>query len=164
VALVGVCAYAALVALLRGSGKRTPSKMNAFDFVVTVALGSTLGTVLLSKEVALVEGVAALAVLIGLQLAVSWVSVRWPRFRGLLTARPTLVLYRGELLGERMRQERITAEEVRAAVRAAGLGSLDEAEAVVLETTGDLSVVARNAARERSTLSDLNRDGVSGSA
>lgn len=53
--MVGVLAYAALVSLLRISGKRTLSKMNTFDLVVTVALGSTLATVLLSKDVALAE-------------------------------------------------------------------------------------------------------------
>jgi uncharacterized membrane protein YcaP (DUF421 family) len=47
VLLAGVLAYAALVLLLRTSGKRTLSKMNAFDLVVTVALGSLLGSVLL---------------------------------------------------------------------------------------------------------------------
>ena len=52
----GVAAYAFLVALLRVSGKRTLSKLNAFDLVVTVALGSTLATVLLSKDVPVVEG------------------------------------------------------------------------------------------------------------
>lgn len=57
VLIVGCCAYAALVATLRISGKRTLSKMNAFDLVVTVALGSTLSTVLLTKEVPLTEGV-----------------------------------------------------------------------------------------------------------
>jgi len=67
VALVGMCAYVALVLMLRLSGNRTLSKLNAFDFVVTVALGSTLATVLLSKDVSLAEGVLAFAVLIGLQ-------------------------------------------------------------------------------------------------
>lgn len=56
VLVVGTLAYAALVLLLRVSGKRTLSKMNAFDLVVTVALGSTLATVLLSRDVALAEG------------------------------------------------------------------------------------------------------------
>ena len=57
VLVVGTLAYAALVLLLRVTGKRTLSKMNAFDLIVTVALGSTLATVLLSKDVALAEGV-----------------------------------------------------------------------------------------------------------
>jgi len=79
--VVGVLAYVALVVFLRVSGKRTLSKMNAFDLVVTVALGSTLATVLLSKDVALAEGVLAFALLISLQFVVTWSSVRarWVR-------------------------------------------------------------------------------------
>ncbi len=53
IVVVGVLAYIGLVFLLRVSGKRTLSKMNAFDLVITIALGSTFATVLLSKSVAL---------------------------------------------------------------------------------------------------------------
>ena len=45
VVVVGTLAYAALMVILRTSGKRTLAKLNAFDFIVTVALGSTLGPV-----------------------------------------------------------------------------------------------------------------------
>ncbi|MDQ3844263.1 MAG: DUF421 domain-containing protein, partial [Bacteroidota bacterium] len=55
--VITVLAYALLIFLLRTSGKRTLSKMNAFDFIVTVALGSTLATVMLNKNVALIDGV-----------------------------------------------------------------------------------------------------------
>jgi uncharacterized membrane protein YcaP (DUF421 family) len=71
VLIVGTLAYAALVLLLRISGKRTLTKLNAFDLIVTVALGSTLATVLLSSSVALAEGVAALALLILLQYLIA---------------------------------------------------------------------------------------------
>ena len=81
---VGAVAYVALVVMLRGSGPRTLSKLSAFDLVVTVALGSTLATVLLSKDVSLTEGVLAFAVLIGLQFFVTWTSVRWPGFNKLM--------------------------------------------------------------------------------
>ncbi|QOY63008.1 DUF421 domain-containing protein [Lysobacter sp. H21R4] len=64
VVVVGSCAYLALVVLLRGYGKRTLSKINAFDFVVTIALGSILATILLSKSVSLLEGVTALVVVL----------------------------------------------------------------------------------------------------
>ena len=77
VLLVGVAAYAGLVLLLRVSGKRTLTKMNAFDLVVTVALGSTLATVLRTKSVALADGLAAFALLIFLQYGLTWLSVRF---------------------------------------------------------------------------------------
>jgi uncharacterized membrane protein YcaP (DUF421 family) len=63
VVVVGTLAYVALVVLLRASGKRTLAKLNAFDLIVTVALGSTLATVLLSKSVALLEGLVAFILL-----------------------------------------------------------------------------------------------------
>jgi uncharacterized membrane protein YcaP (DUF421 family) len=141
VALVGALAYAALVLLLRLSGKRTLTKLNAFDLVVTVALGSTLATVLLSKSVALAEGVLALALLIFLQYAIAWWSVRSSRFQALIKAEPTLLLHQGRLLEGAMKAERITREEILAAVRASGTARLDAVAAVVLETDGTLSVV-----------------------
>ena len=103
VLLVGTLAYAALVAILRISGKRTLTKLNAFDLVVTVALGSTLATVLLSQSVALAEGVLAMALLVLLQYAITWLSVRSPGFRGWVKSEPTLLVHRGRFLDGAMR-------------------------------------------------------------
>ncbi|MGQ9426989.1 DUF421 domain-containing protein [Gilvimarinus sp. F26214L] len=144
--IVGVLAYAVLVLFLRISGNRTLSKLNAFDFVVTVALGSTLATVLLTKSIALADGAMAFAVLIGLQLAVTWSSVRVRWLRQVLTGEPLLLLYRGRLVPASLRQARVTEDEVRSAVRSSGILSMDDVEAVVMETDGSLSVVRRASA------------------
>ncbi|HEV7255264.1 MAG TPA: YetF domain-containing protein [Mesorhizobium sp.] len=141
VLVVGTLAYVALVYVLRISGKRTLSKLNAFDFVVTVALGSTLATVLLSKDVSLAEGVLALALLVFLQFAITWASVRSEAFQGLIKSEPTLLLHKGRFLDGAMRQQRMTREEVLAVMRANGATSPDDVLAVVLETDGSLSIV-----------------------
>ena len=146
-AVVGVAAYVALVAMLRISGKRTLAKLNAFDFVVTIALGSTLSAVLLDRSVSLAQGVLALAVLIGLQLAITWTSVRFKRLRTIVTGEPRTVLRNGAFIEEAMKAVRVTEEEVRAAVRGAGHLDVAGIEAVVLETDGSFSVVPRAAAR-----------------
>ena len=153
--VIGVLAYISLLGLLRLSGKRTLSKMNAFDLVVTVALGSTLATILLNKDVALAQGVVAFALLIGLQFAITWSSVRAPWVRRLVTGEPTLLLYRGAFLQTALRQTRVAEEEIRAAVRAAGLVTLGEAEAVVLETDGSFSVVERGSGSGASSLAGV---------
>lgn len=141
VLVVGGLAYMALVLLLRVSGKRTLTKLNAFDLVVTVALGSTLATVLLSKDVALAEGVVAFALLIYLQFAVTWLSARNPRFQALIKAEPTLILHKGRFLEGAMRSQRMTREEVLSALRGAGSPDPGRVEAVVLETDGTISVL-----------------------
>src|SRR4051794_25358944 len=141
VLVVGTLAYAALVFLLRVSGKRTLTKLNAFDLVVTVALGSTLATVLLSKSVALVEGIVALALLIFLQYSITWLSVRSRRFEEIIKAEPTLILHRGCFLEGAMTAQRITREEILAALRASGVADVRGIAAVVLETDGSVSII-----------------------
>lgn len=155
-ALVGTLAYLALVFLLRTSGKRTLSKMNAFDFIVTVALGSTLATVLLSSSVSLARGVLAFAILILLQFVITWLSARSSVVRSLVKAEPTLIVHRGEYLAGAMKQERVTEEEVRAALRAQGIATVEEVEAVVLETAGDLSIVKQPSGESASALADVS--------
>lgn len=159
VLLVGVCAYVALVLMLRVSGPRTLSKLNAFDFVVTVALGSTLASVLLSKSVALAEGLLAFAVLIGLQYAVTWTSVRWPRFNRLVKSEPVLLFHRGHFLHRAMRHARVVESEVLATMRDQGISQLDAVEAVVLETDGSMSVLRRPGGGPAETLDNLREPG-----
>lgn len=146
VAVVGTTGYLALIALLRVSGKRTLAKLNAFDFVVTVALGSTLATVLLTSTVSLAEGMLALALLTGLQYVVAWTSVRLGPVRRFVRSEPTLVLHRGRLLPDAMRRERITEAEIRQVLRQQGATSVADVSALVLETDGSFSLVSDPAA------------------
>jgi uncharacterized membrane protein YcaP (DUF421 family) len=143
--IVGIAAYAALVLLLRISGKRTLAKLNAFDLIVTVALGSTLATVLLNKSVSLADGVVAFLLLVSLQYVVAWLSTRSGRVDTLVKAQPSLLLLRGEFLDRAMRAQRVTHREILSALRSSGVGKVEDAYAVVLESDGTLSVIPAGA-------------------
>jgi uncharacterized membrane protein YcaP (DUF421 family) len=155
VVVVGVAAYAAVVVVLRLSGKRTLSKLNAFDLVVTVALGSTLATILLNRDVSWTEGALAVVLLAGLQFVVAWASARLPRGRSVITAPPTLLLHEGRPIPGALRGQRVTMSEVRQAVRATGNGDLSSVAAVVLESDGTLSVVTQASLGNGSALDDV---------
>ena len=142
--IVGACAYVLLVGVLRFTGKRTLSKMNAFDLIVTVALGSTLATVLLSNDVALAEGFTAFVLLAGAQFVVTWTSIRSVRFRRWIKAEPRALLRDGQMLDDALRSERVTVDEVEAAIRSAGHLNPASIALVVLETDGSMSVVPRS--------------------
>ena len=156
VLIVGTAAYVGLVALLRISGKRTLAKLNAFDLVVTVAFGSTLATILLSSDVSYAEGVTALVLLAVLQFVAAMISSRLRLGRAVITARPTLLLRDGVILDEVLHEQRISADEIRQAVRASGAGSLADIAAVVLETDGSLSVIGTDRLGDGSALGGLS--------
>lgn len=139
--VVGACAYLMLVVLLRITGKRTLSKMNAFDLVVTVALGSTVSGAFVNRNVDMTQSVLAVGYLILLQFAVSWLTVRSSTFLKVIKSEPSLVLFQGEFIRETMRRERISEPEIAAAIREEGHSKIEEVDAVVLETDGTLTVM-----------------------
>lgn len=139
--VVGTLMYLALVVLLRVSGSRTIASMRAFDFIVTVALGSVFGRALTAKGVSLTEALLAFVLLIALQYAVARTQVASSWFAGAVTNPPRLLYFRGEFQREAMRRARVTEPELRAVARKKGHGSLDEVEAFVLEASGDVAVI-----------------------
>lgn len=141
VLVVAPLAYIGLVAMLRISGKRTLSKMNAFDFVVTVALGSTLASTILSNSVALAEGLLGMGLLIGLQYVITWLSVRSGTVARLVKDEPTLLYHNGRFLDGQLKRTRVTRSEVQAAIRQTGKASMNAVDSVVLETDGTFSVL-----------------------
>lgn len=156
--VTGILAYIALIVILRITGKRTLSQMKEFDFIVTVALGSTLATVLLNKQVALAEGVLALALLIFLQYILASISVRSKKFSNLISSEPTLVFYKGDFLWNALKKERVTEAEVRSILRSTGVTSIENVEAVVMESNGQFTVVKEGSLSDKdSPLSNVKR-------
>lgn len=153
--VVGTLAYIGLICALRMFSKRTLAQLNAFDFVVTIAIGSTLGRLITAKGVSLAESLMAFFTLIFLQYLVSWLTSRSPWFKNLVTADPSLLYFRGQFLQPAMKNERLTKAQLLASVRDNRIGSLQEVEAIVLESTGKISVIKKNATGEARDLSAL---------
>lgn len=141
---VGAAAYVFLIVTLRLSGKRTLSQMNAFDFVVTVALGSTLATILLSKDVSWTEGAFALALLTALQFLVAWTAARWPALRKAVTATPVVLVSDGVVDDTAVLRSRLTRSQLMQAIRSGGYGDPALVGAVILEPNGTLSVIGKD--------------------
>ncbi|MFN3635803.1 MAG: DUF421 domain-containing protein [Rhizobium rhizophilum] len=138
---VGTLAYATLVLFLRISGKRTLSKLNAFDLVVTVALGSTLSAILLQESIALAEGATALGLLILMQYLVTYASVRSRGIARVVRSEPSLLVRNGSFCHAAMMRHRLTEDEIMSAVRADGSAELSGIGSVILESDGTLSII-----------------------
>lgn len=142
--LVGTLAYLSLVLILRIFGKRVLAKMNAFDFLVTVALGSILATTVVSKDLTFIDGMIAFILLISLQFTLAKLTMFSQRINYLVKTQPVALFYKGEFDYEMMKKERILEEEIYQAIRSKGVSSLNDVLAVVLETTGDISVLSKH--------------------
>ncbi|AZA11825.1 DUF421 domain-containing protein [Corynebacterium gerontici] len=153
--LVGSSSYLALLVMLRIAGARSLAKFNAFDFAVTVAVGSMLATAVTSKDLAFTSGAAAIALMLGLQFLVARVIRDRLGLRKLVTASPVVLVRAGQLLPEGLKAARLGQADVRQAARQAGLGSFENIAAMILETDGTISTVTFDQLGDGSTLDDL---------
>lgn len=132
--------------------------MSGFDFVITVAIGSTFGRLITAEEVVLAESAAAFLLLILLQAGFAWLDMKYDWFSRIAKSQPTLLFYKGNFLEENIRKCKVNKDEVLGVIREQGIGSLEAVEAVVLETSGGWSVVKKSTAIsdiEKSTLNPL---------
>ena len=142
VALGLVCAYAAVIMATRVSGLRSFAKMSSFDFAMTVAIGTLVASTAISRDPPLLQGLVALVLLYALQYLVARLRIRFEWAKNWIDNTPVLLVEEGRILDDNLRYVRVTHEEVRAAVRARGLSAMSQVRAAVMETTGDISVIA----------------------
>lgn len=135
--------YLFIVLAIRIVGKRATSRMNNFDWVVTVAMGSIMAAGILRKETAILEALLAIALLLLLQWILTRSVLHNRRVQRLIKAAPTLLVAEGRFIEDAMRRERITKGEVMAALRGKGVHNLNEIRWVILEPDATFSVVTK---------------------
>ena len=134
-------AYPGVIILLRVSGKRSLSKLNMFDFIITIALGSVFASVIILKDITITDGLVTFSVLLGFQFLISWSSLRFDFLEDIIKSAPTLLYYESKFLEEDMKAARVTKHEIYSSVRQSGIACMNDVYAVVLENNGDLSVI-----------------------
>lgn len=134
--------YLTIFAVLRIAGRRTLAQFSAFDYVVTIAMGSLLAGTALSPSTTFAQGVTALIVLIGLQLLIGWLRQRSGPARRLLDFQPQEIGRDGRLsLSSNPLRAQLTEDEVRSLLREKGIFDVEDARLVILEPNGSISVL-----------------------
>lgn len=136
-----VSVYLALILFSRIAGLRSFAEMTNFDLAATVMFGSMSATTAVSTSTSLAQGVLALAVLFVVQALIAYVRRRKLVERA-VDGRPLLLMAGPEVLTDNLARARMTDDDLRSKLRLAGVARAEQVAAVVLETTGTVSVIA----------------------
>lgn len=141
VLLAVVVVYVAIIAFTRIAGLRSFSQMSAFDFAMTVAIGSMFASTIATKDPPVLQGLVAFGGLYAGQVVIA-LARRNRLTAGVIDNRPRLLMVHGEILPDALRAARVTEEDLRAKLREANVLQYHQVRAVVFETTGDVSVLS----------------------
>lgn len=153
----------AIVALTRLHGLRSFSKMSGFDFAITVSIGSVLAGAVTTLDTAIWKYVAALVALFAVQIVLSQIRVRSVTVRNICDNGPLLMMENGKMLPDNMRKAGMSEDDLWAKLREANAYNLDHVHAVVMESTGDVSVL-HNASQGGEISTEVMADVSRGSA
>ena len=138
--IAGILAYLFVIIATRVLGLRTFSKMSAFDFVMTLATGSILASAAVGST-----SLASAAMAIGSLFAIQWLILQLRRMdviKELVDNTPVLLMDGDKVLWDNLTAAMVTEADLMAKLRANGVLQLAEVRYVVLETNGDISVLA----------------------
>lgn len=140
--LLGPLSLIWIALVVRLIGLRSFSKMTAFDFISTVATGSLLGSAAGSNSwTDFLQNSGAVLAILGIQAVIAFLRKRFPQLLGIIENEPVLLMEEGSFIPKNLVKTRVSEEDVMAKLREANVLELAEVRAVVLETTGDISVL-----------------------
>lgn len=148
-----VLTYATIILYVRISGLRSFAKLSAFEFASTLAVGSILASAATSKSVTVVMAATAVGTLF---LFDHLISVGRRRFGlGVVDNEPLLLVRNGAIIGPAMRRTQMTEDDLRGKLREANVLQLSSVRAVIMETTGDVTVLHGDDEVDEDLLSDV---------
>lgn len=140
VVLTAIGMYVAVLALIRLAGRRLVSAVSVYDLALGLCLGSIMGRAILGYTPSLPAGVLGLATLFVLHAATRHL-LGSPRVDLVLGGGPVLVMKDGQVLSDALRRAHLSEDDLRAALRRAGIGAYADVGAAVVERTGTISVL-----------------------
>ena len=138
-----VVAFLFVYLLTRVIGRRELSSMEPFDLILLVMIGDLVQQGVTQNDFSVTGALLVGATIALMTVAVSYTSFKVPRLRPFLEGEPVIVLEDGKPIGRNLRRNRITLEELAAAARGEGIGSLDDVQWAVLETNGRISFLQK---------------------
>ncbi len=134
--------YAALLVIFRTTGKRSLSKATTFDFVLVLIISEAVSSALLSDDHSVTGAKIAVMTLVTFDVALTLARRQWRRVDQLISYEPTLLMHDGQLLEQNCRREGVDRRDIMEAARLShGIVRLTDIQSVVLESSGELSII-----------------------
>ena len=131
--------YFLFLILFRIMGKREIGELGVNDLLVSV-LFAQFATLAIEKYTEpLIVTLVPTAIIVGLQVFISFLSLKSTKFRELVDSKPSLIIKDGKINFKEMERQRYGLEDLLTQIRDKGIKSLDEIEYAILENNGKLS-------------------------
>ena len=132
--------YFALIAVIRGLGKRQVGQLEPSEFVVTMLIANLASVPLENWDIPIWGGLLPMGIVFVCERVLSWLCLKSIRLRRLLCGKPVILIENGRLLEGNLRRTRVNLDELTGHLREQGVLAVEEVQFAILETNGSMTV------------------------
>ena len=141
-----VIIYLLLLAVMRISGKRQIGEIQISELVTTFLISDIASYPLTNAGVPILNAVIPLLTIIPLEIIFSFLTTKCAPLKTLLDGRPSVIVRRGKIRKKEMERMRLSMDDLLCELRLKNVASIDEADYVILEQNGQISVFPKKSA------------------
>ncbi|MBR7179078.1 MAG: DUF421 domain-containing protein [Oscillospiraceae bacterium] len=132
--------YFALIAVIRGLGKRQVGQMEPSEFVVTMLIANLASVPLEDWSIPVWGGLVPMGIVFLCERTLSWLCLKSIRLRRFFCGKPVILIENGRLLAGNLRRTRVNLDELSGHLRQQGVLDMKSVQFAILETNGTVTV------------------------
>jgi uncharacterized membrane protein YcaP (DUF421 family) len=129
---------------LKLMGKRQIGELEMSELISALLISEVAALPIDNPDIPLSSAIFPTLLIIALEILLSFIKNKSDRLKRAVDGEPTFIIYKGRLRQNVLRENRISMNEVLSELRVLGVGDIDDAEYVILEQNGKLSVLQKN--------------------
>lgn len=150
--------YIYVTAAMRFMGKRQIGELSASEIVVALLISEIATMPIDSEDVTILQGFAAIAILVILEILISYLDLKFPFIMKMSHGIPTVIIYEGKISEKMLKKSRLTVSELNEELRLKNT-NIKDVYIAIIETNGQISIIPKNNASQNNS-SDKNGDPV----
>ena len=121
-------------------GKKEIGELNIIDFIVTILMAEIAAISIEKDSISIMRSIIPIIVLVTIQVILSYLSLKFSKFRDLLDGKPSVIIKKGKIVFSEMLKLKYTLDDLLSQLREKGVKSIEEVDYAILENNGQLSI------------------------
>lgn len=135
--------YIIVLVVMRLMGKREIGQLQPFELVISIMIADLAATPMSNSGIPITNGIIPILGLLVMHLIISFANLKSTKLRGLISGKPSILIYRGKINEDMLRKERFTVNELQERLRDSNIMNLGDVEYAILETSGQINVIQK---------------------
>ena len=133
--------YTFVIIAVRLMGKRQIAEMQPTELVITILISAVASVPMQNPEIPLAHGIVPIFTLISAEIFISFLSLKFPRVRKVLTGKPVILIENGIIDQNALKSTRLSIDDLFEELRLNNTFNIADIRRAQLETNGQLSIL-----------------------